>query len=106
MDENNELPQEQARQGSALSPMKLGVIIYLAGLIFLYISISYLPGSVTLFGYLAIGFALNRIVLRQLEWHHMHNTLSNVASAKLTSFLFWPLSYLFLFVSMLINRVL
>jgi glucan phosphoethanolaminetransferase (alkaline phosphatase superfamily) len=57
--------------------------------------------------YFASGIYLNRRVLRNLiEWHPMHNTLSNVASAKTNFFLFWPLHYLLLFVRLGINRVL
>ena len=68
--------------------MKLGFAVYAAGLVFLVVSIYFGWGNVAFFGYFIFGFALNRIVLRQIEWHHMHNTLSNVANAKLSSFLF------------------
>ena len=112
MDENNQnlTPGNSPEQKSSLSPMKLGLIVYVGGLLFMYLGYTFLSGSlagnVLFFGYFIIGFLLNRIVLRQLEWHHMHNTLANVAKAKLTSLLFWPFSYLVLFVTLFINRVL
>ena len=112
MDENNQnlTPGNSPEQKSSLSPMKLGLIVYVGGLLFMYLGYTFLSGSlagnVLFFGYFIIGFLLNRIVLRQLEWHHMHNTLANVTKAKLTSLLFWPFSYLVLFVTLFINRVL
>ncbi|MBM7064410.1 hypothetical protein [Neisseria elongata] len=102
----NENYQEEDGKTTDFSALKLGFAVYVAGLVFLAVSIYFGWGNVAFFGYFIFGFALNRIVLRQIEWHHMHNTLSNVANAKLSSFLFWPLSYLFLFVQLFINRVL
>ena len=57
--------------------------------------------------YIYCGVHLNRNVLRRLiEWHPMHNTLNNVASAKFKQAALWPLSYLVLFVQLGINKVL
>jgi hypothetical protein len=69
--------------------------------------------SSTLFGYLAFffyigsGVYLNRSVLRKIvEWHPMYNTLYNVTSSKMKFFLFWPVTYLFLFMRLGINKIL
>lgn len=57
--------------------------------------------------YLLIGVALNHLLLKKLiEWHPMYNTLDNVVNAKLKAVLFWPLSYLVLLISLLLNRAL
>ncbi|MBC7906623.1 MAG: hypothetical protein H7Y60_07735 [Rhodospirillaceae bacterium] len=64
-----------------------------------------LPG-LPFFTYFAIGFALNRLIVRQLEFHPIHNTIGNVASAKLWSFLLWPVSYFGLLARLVIIRVL
>jgi hypothetical protein len=57
--------------------------------------------------YPVAGVYLNRSVLRRLvEWHPMYNTLYNVTSAKIKFFLFWPISFFFLFVRLGINKVL
>jgi hypothetical protein len=57
--------------------------------------------------YPAAGVYLNRSVLRKLiEWHPMYNTLYNVTSEKLKFFFLWPITYLFLFVRLGINKVL
>lgn len=101
-----------------IRPLRLrhAIALYGAGLVFMYLLMWLLTllSVKGLFGlgllcvaYLAIGVALNRLVLRRLvEWHPMHNTLGNVANAKLGAVLFWPLSYLFLFVSLAINKLL
>ncbi|MDU3756561.1 MAG: hypothetical protein E7G34_24240 [Klebsiella pneumoniae] len=68
---------------------------------------TWFPGIITLITYFLLGFLLNRIVLRRLiEWHPVYNTVANVSRAKLSAFLFWPLSYLFLFIRLIINKVL
>lgn len=95
--------QEQA-------PMRLryAILFYAAGCLLMYLAyVLGMGGGVMVLLYLAIGVALNRLVLRRLvEWHPMHNTLGEVANAKLSSVLFWPLSYLFLFCSLAINKLL
>ncbi|HFG5504269.1 TPA: hypothetical protein ACGH0I_004501 [Salmonella enterica subsp. enterica serovar Kentucky] len=68
---------------------------------------TWFPGIITFIAYFVFGFVLNRIVLRRLiEWHPMYNTIANVSSAKLSSFILWPISYLFLFIRLMINKVL
>lgn len=64
-------------------------------------------GWLAFFEYIAAGVYLNRGVLRKLiEWHPMYNTLDNVASTKLKFFFFWPITYLFLFIRLGINKIL
>lgn len=82
-------------------------ITLLVILINLVIKTTWFPGWGALLGYLVCGFILNRIVLRRLvEWHPMHNTLSNVSQAKLSSLLLWPLSYPVLFFRLGVDRIL
>ena len=97
-----------------IQPLRLrhAVAFYAAGLALMYLLLllplhGWFGVGIFFTVYLAIGVALNRLVLRRLiEWHPMHNTLSNVANAKLGAVLFWPLSYLVLFISLAINRLL
>lgn len=64
-------------------------------------------GNLAFFFYFAAGFYLSRAVLRKIvEWHPMYNTLYNVTSTKLKFFFLWPLTYLFLFLRLGINKVL
>jgi len=64
-------------------------------------------GYLAFFLYLGIGLYMNRTVLRKLiEWHPMYNTLYNVTSDKLRFFFLWPITYLFLFIRLGINKVL
>lgn len=64
-------------------------------------------GNVALLYYLSAGFYLSRVVLRKIiEWHPMYNTLYNVTSDKLKFFFLWPITYLFLFFRLGINKVL
>ncbi|ACX94961.1 hypothetical protein [Halothiobacillus neapolitanus] len=99
-------------QGSSMSLRKsigiyaafLAVFIILVNLSF---STTWFPGVIAFFAYLVFGFLLNRIVLRGLiEWHPMYNTIENVSSAKLSSFLLWPISYAGLFFRLAVNKVL
>ena len=73
----------------------LGALIVL---MMLSASIPSFPGSVAFVAYIAFGFFLNRMVLRQLiEWHPVYNTVQNVASGKLRMLVFWPVTYPSLF---------
>lgn len=73
----------------------------------LAVSTTWFPGTIAVFAYLAFGFLLNRIVLRNLvEWHPMHNTIENVARAKLAALFLWPISYANLFFKLAVDRVL
>jgi hypothetical protein len=59
------------------------------------------------FAYLLIGFLLNRKVLRRMvTWHPVYDSVGNVAEAKFTMFLMWPLTYFMLFVYFAINEYL
>jgi TRAP-type uncharacterized transport system fused permease subunit len=74
-------------------------------LLLLTIKLSWFPGIVLLFTYFVFGFLLNRLVLRGLiEWHPAHDTLQNVASAKLGMLLVWPFRYPALFFQLLVSR--
>ena len=82
-----------------------GALVVLFVLIALTAKVQSFPGIVAFGGYLALGFLLNRVVLRGLiEWHPMYDTLENVASAKLGMLVLWPLKYLGLFFQLLITK--
>jgi len=73
----------------------------------LSLSTTWFPGMITFIAYLAFGYVLNRVVLRNLiEWHPMYNTIENVSGAKLSSFFLWPFSYASLFFKLAVNKVL
>jgi polyferredoxin len=101
---------EPSKNLSVRAGFKVYCICLAAFLAALFISISI--GSQLLFYpvlaiYIYCGIHLNRNVLRRLiEWHPMHNTLNNVASAKFKQAALWPISYLALFVQLGINKVL
>ncbi len=64
-------------------------------------------GGLALLFYFGAGFYLSRSVLRRIiEWHPMYSTLHNVTSDKMRFFLFWPITYFFLFMRLGINKVL
>lgn len=64
-------------------------------------------GNLAFLLYFGVGFYLSRAVLsRIIEWHPMYNTLYNVTTAKLKFFFFWPVTYLFLFMRLGINKIL
>lgn len=94
----------------AEAPLRMWWGYYGAGLLALiiswYIGRAINAASIPIAVYLATGFTLNRLILRNLTWNPLYNTISGVAKAKLSSFLLWPLSYLFLLIQMGINRVL
>ncbi|AOY97503.1 hypothetical protein BKK79_36765 (plasmid) [Cupriavidus sp. USMAA2-4] len=57
--------------------------------------------------YIFAGIYLNRRVYRKLvTYHPMYDTLQNVVADKLVMFGLWPLTYLRLFGSLLLNRLL
>ncbi|MFC2292264.1 MAG: hypothetical protein ACFNLD_03380 [Kingella oralis] len=107
MAENEEM-QDGDIQAAAPMRLRYACLFYAAGCLLMYLAyVLGLGGGMMVLLYLVIGVALNRLVLRRLvEWHPMHNTLGEVANAKLSSVLFWPLSYLFLFCSLAIDKLL
>ena len=107
MNENEEM-QNGDIQVEAPMRLRYACLFYAAGCLLMYFAyVLGMGGGVMVLLYLVIGVALNRLVLRRLiEWHPMHNTIGEVANAKLSSVLFWPLSYLFLFCSLAINKLL
>lgn len=104
--------EQQSRQ--QVMPLGEAVMHYLAWLGGVF-GVGWLGGvmdaeafiSLAILGYFAAGVYLNRVVLRRLiEWHPMYATLDNVVGAKLKMFFFWPISYLALFIQLVINEVL
>lgn len=89
--------------------LRIAILHYTACLA-IFIAVCMVPKpfpNVAFFLYPAIGVYLSRKVLRELiEWHPMHDTLANVANAKLSGVIFWPISYLFLFLQLGINKIL
>ena len=86
-------------KGIGLYTMAIGIMI---ALIALAANVQVFPGIIAFAGYFVLGFLLNRVVLRGLiEWHPMHNTLANVASAKLGMMMLWPIRYPGLFFQLL-----
>jgi len=76
----------------------LGLAAAMIALIQLATALSWFPGLIPLAAYFVCGVLLNRLVLRGLiEWHPVYNTVANVSSGKLRSFLFWPFFYPALF---------
>lgn len=64
------------------------------------------PFIIKLVSYFIFGIILNRIVLRKLEFHHMHNTIGEIAEVKLTALFLWPIYYVILIFFLMINRFL
>ena len=101
--------ERQARQPSMTTGKGMGIyalcIVGLAVLINLSTHGKLISPALVFFVYLAMGFALNRIVLRGLiEWHPVYNTLSNVSRAKLGMMLLWPIRYPVLFFQLLVSK--
>ena len=102
-----EKTSEQAVMG-----LGTALLYYGAALLFFWVVLSVIlqfkwSGWLILLAYLAIGAALNHLVLKRLiEWHPMYNTLDNVSSAKLKAVLFWPLSYGVLLIKLAIDKAL
>lgn len=93
---------EAADQGvevpGVAEPMGLGVawLIYLGAMV-LWLGVMLLPSNnpiavLTLVVHFGLGFVMTRYVMSRLvEFHPVHNTISNVFSAKFWMFIFWPL---------------
>jgi hypothetical protein len=63
--------------------------------------------DVAFYFYFVAGLFLSRSVFRRIiQWHPMYNTLYNVTSTKLKFFFLWPITYLFLFIRLGINKAL
>ena len=107
--DNQQAANQNIPQASAPDLLKKAVLYYLGATLAL-VPIHYIAMHTSLWvlfiGYLILGVVLNRAILKNLEWHPVYNTLGNVAKAKLFSILLWPLSYLILIGSMVINRYL
>ncbi len=88
-------------------PMDLGMawVIYLAAML-LWLAGMAIPkvplGSIV---YLVAAFVMTRYVMRNLiEFHPLHDTVSNVFTAKIGMFLMWPVSMLILLFKLTVNR--
>ncbi len=85
------------------------MLIYLLALS-IFIGLLYIDAmtfGMVVFAYLLIGFLLNRKVLRQMvTWHPVYDSVGNVAEAKFTMFLLWPLTYFMLLVYFAIDEYL
>lgn len=67
----------------------------------------HLPQHTGVGAYLALGFLLNRLVLRNLvQWHPMTNNLQTVTNSKIWALIAWPFAYGMLLVRMFINWLL
>lgn len=101
-------------EGEAVSdtgkvPMSLGVAwgIYLGalGVFALLISLGWYSPLFML--YLITGFIMTKVVMGSLiEWHPVHNTVSNVFGAKVGMFFLWPLRMGILLIQLSINKAL
>jgi len=84
--------------------------LYAGGIVVFFLSISIAnvlnAPIISIAVYFAIGFTLNRIILRRLSWHPLYNTISGVSKAKLGSFFLWPISYLILLFHLTVNKIL
>jgi hypothetical protein len=99
---NASIPGMTTGKGILLYLGSFGILIVLFYLAMKFDSFS---GGIVFFGYFALGFFLNRIVLRGLiEWHPVYNTLDNVASGKLRMMLLWPVTYPALFFQLLVSQ--
>ena len=106
---NENLDSESNELKSQEVGMTLGKawIYYAIGLICISLLFSMSWIETAILAYLAIGFFMTKFVMGGLiEWHPMHNTISNVFGAKLGMFFFWPLRMVFLLFQLSINRVL
>ncbi|HDR9001892.1 TPA: hypothetical protein QDA99_001443 [Burkholderia vietnamiensis] len=100
---------ERGNQGGMSLTRALGIYIACFFGLLLLFSITHnvheVPRSVGVIGYVAEGIFLSRVVLRRLiEWHPMYNTIGNVASAKLSTIAFWPISYPILFFKLFVTK--
>lgn len=96
--------EETADQGiegaGSAEPMGLGMawLIYLGAMV-PWLGVVLLPSknltamlTLTLIVHFGLGFVMTRYVMsRLIEFHPVHNTISNVFSAKFWMFIFWPL---------------
>lgn len=83
--------------------LRKAAVVYLAavvgyGLLVTICSFPFVPTEwkvgVLLFGYIATGVVLSRMVHRRLiTWHPVHATIANQFSAKMNAIFLWPVVY-------------
>lgn len=97
---------EQSQEQNTFS-LSQALLTYLGCLFgFILLIMIWFPGILLLIAYFACGITLNRTILRKLHFHHMHNTIGDVAGTKLMGFFLWPLVYGGLLFSMVVNKIL
>ena len=84
-------------------PITRFFLAYILALLAMGAMVNMSPGLAVLL-YFICGFALNRYILSKMRWHIMHSSLSNIAMAKLSALLLWPVVYPILLVQLLIAR--
>lgn len=68
--------------------------------------LAWVPLSVVVISWLALGAWLNRNVLvRLVIWHPVYDTLAQVTADKVRFFLFWPITYAVLLLRLTIDRL-
>ena len=104
---------EMNRSGPRPVSLGEGIVTYglfVLGLLFLIdlaANVDWFPAIIAWGAYFAFGLYMNRVVLRGLiEWHPIYNYVENVAKAKLSYFLLWPLRYPVLFFQLAVDKAL
>lgn len=92
-----------ANKARNASPVTKFFMAYLLALFALVVMVNISP-DLALLLYFICGFALNRYILSKMRWHVIQATLSNIAMAKLSALLLWPIVYPILLVQLLIAR--
>lgn len=83
------------------------LLVLFWALIMLKLEISWFSGWILFCAYFVFGIILNRLVLSKLiTWSSWDRTIDNVSSTKLSALLFWPISYPWLFLKLLIVKYL
>ena len=80
---------------------------YGGSILLLVVTGKFLPFEIALALYWVFGFVMTKIVMGGLiEWHPVHNTISNVFSAKVGMFFLWPIQMLILLLKLSVIKVL
>ena len=88
----------EIESGNPRLKLSHAIAIYVGCLCILFSIIIFWTPVIAILAYFALGVFLNRIVLRRLiDWHPSFNTLSNVATTKLRTAVFWIVQYPILF---------
>ena len=79
--------------------------VYLLGIGTLVLS-AILAFPILLIVYPAVGFVVTRFVTGRIQWLPVHASVENIASAKLNTFLTWPITLPRFFYQLAIIRIL